>query len=113
MQPLIYKAPIVELQINPSKVGVALGDHAELELGAEQRVVVYLLKESRLPFGLGRQSRIRAGLLSPQAADIISPALARDAVLRVRVVEVEPAFVRSTARGSICLSVWGNPNDLE
>ncbi len=112
MQALIYKAPIVDLQINPAKIGVALGDHAELELDAERRVVVHLLKEPRLPFGLGRQSRIRAGFLAPQAAVLITPALIRDAALRVRVVEVEPAFVRSTARGSICLSVWGNPNDL-
>jgi hypothetical protein len=111
MQPIIHKASIF-LDANPVSAGISLGDRAALVLNADASVSVVVERPSRWPFGIGKPRLVSAGKLGARATEIIRPALERCADLRVRIIEVEPAFISRTGRAEMFVSVWGNPADL-
>lgn len=112
MQPLIHKAALAVLELDPRRAEVSPGDFAELRSEPDGAIAVYVVRESRLPFGLGNPTHLRAGTLGKAATALIMPALERRAHLRVRVVEVDPAHLSSKGVNTVFISVWGNPDDL-
>jgi hypothetical protein len=113
MQPLIHQASLYGLTVPIAGSGIVPGQDVTLESTAERNVEVYVDLPSRWPFGLGRPRRICLGYLHPMATELLLPALDIGASLRVRIVEVEPAHARADGVDSVCISVWGDPEDLE
>lgn len=112
MQPLIHKAALATLELNPHALRVAPGDPIILQCDVDETVTAYVSLPSRLPFGLGKRRQKRLGTLEPYASELLIPALTRQAHLRVRVVEVEYAHLSTRGKASVSISVWGNPMDL-
>ena len=112
MQVLVYKSAIVNLAINPTTTAVAVGTKATLapRLDGSVDIIVYL--PSRWPFGFGTDRAVRAGTLDCRIADLLAPTLEKQSRLRVRVIEVEPAYIRRNAKPAVYISVWGPPDDL-
>jgi hypothetical protein len=112
MQALIHQASLYGLTMSISGSGIGPGQTVELEVTADREIAVVVTFPSILPFGLGRSRRRCLGYLSPEVVDLLMPALEREAVLRVRIVEVEPAHVRADGVDRVSISVWGEPHDL-
>lgn len=108
MRPLIHKAS-VDITANTLPSSVSPNDNASLQVEDDGTISVILILLSRLPFGLGKSRRFVAGILGQKATALIRPAILKNARLRVRIVEVEPAHL--SRNGKICLyiSVWGDP----
>lgn len=111
MQPIIHKAAIA-LDINPMSAGISPGDRAWLSLNLDETVTVFVERQSRLPFGIGKPRLVSVGKLGARATEIVRPALERKADLRVRIIEVEPAHLTRSGRAALFVSVWGNPADI-
>jgi len=112
MQPIIHQAILEVLDLNLSDVAISPGDIAELRADENGYVVVYVTRQSRLPFGWGKSSYLRAGVLGFEDGNLILPALKCKAHLRVRIVQVEVAHLNFKGINSLSISVWGNPDDL-
>ncbi|OSQ44328.1 hypothetical protein [Marivita geojedonensis] len=113
MQPLIHKASLTELFVDPHRLGLMPGDIAHLKAEDDGSVTVYHEKCSGLPFGFGKPGLRRIGKLGPKATALILPALASCAQLRVRIADVEFAHINPTGSCSVSISVWGHPSDLD
>ncbi|WP_146193262.1 hypothetical protein [Salibaculum griseiflavum] len=112
MQPLIHKAS-VKLTADKLPKSASPGDAVNLYLQEDGKIVATYMVPSRLPFGLGRPAELALGYLGQQATEILRPALQRYAHLRVRIVEIEPAHLRSSGKTSLFISVWGDPAILQ
>lgn len=112
MQPLIHQASLYGLTTPIGSSGIVPGQNVELEVTAERKIQVYANLPSRWPFGLGKPRRQCLGFLHPEATQLLLPALDVEATLRVRIVEVEPAHARPDGVDRVCISVWGDPDDL-
>ena len=108
MQPLIHKAS-VDITANTLPLSVSPNDNASLQLEDDDTISVILILLSRLPFGLGKSRKFVVGILGQKATALIRPAILKNARLRVKIVEIEPAHLSRS--GEICLyiSVWGDP----
>ncbi|NBR91104.1 MAG: hypothetical protein EBS68_14575 [Rhodobacteraceae bacterium] len=112
MQVLIYKAALTDLKTNPTTAGISPGDVIGLELGEDGQISARaLLTQGKWIFQRTRSLPI--GTLEPQATALLSPALERNAHLRVRIVEIEPAHLARGKVAKVFISVWGDPEDLE
>ena len=111
MQPLIHKAS-VNLTTDKLPKSASPGDAVTLYLQNDGKVIATYMAPSRLPFGLGRPFELILGYLGHQATEILRPALERYAHLRVRIVEIEPAYLSSSGNASLFISVWGDPTIL-
>ncbi len=112
MQPLIHQAALAVLAVDPRRAKISPGDVAQLRPEPEGVITVYVERQSRLPFGLGKLSYLRIGTLEPKAAAFIRPAVDNSLPLRVRVVEVEMAHLNHRGNDAVSISVWGNAADL-
>jgi len=112
MQALIHQASLHGLTTPIVGSGIGPGQAVELEVTAEREILIYASLPSKWPFGLGRSRRKCLGYLHPEATELLLPALDREAMLRVRIVEVEPAHVRADGVDRVSISVWGDPDDL-
>ncbi len=112
MQALIHQARLHGLRIPIRGSSMAPGHPVELALDPDYIVAAFVTLPSRLPFGLGRATRKHLGYLDPQVAEKIAPAIEKQAVLRVRIVEIEPAHARTDVDDRISISVWGEPDAL-
>lgn len=112
MQVLIYKAALTDLKTNPATAGISPGDVVGLDLGEDGKIAATALL-TRGKWLFQRTRSLPLGMLEPQAAALISPALQRRAHLRVRIVEVEPAHLTRGRVPKVFVSVWGDPEDLE
>lgn len=112
MQPLIHKAALTVLDVDPHRIGLAPGDIVELQPEIDGSVTAYLSRRSNLPFGIGKPCLRRMGTLGPKATALIFRALTVSARLRVRVADIEFAHLSSRGRNSVSISVWGDPADL-
>lgn len=112
MQPLIHKVALATLDLDPHASGVSPGDPIALFCESNSSVSAYVSLPSRLLFGLGGRRQRRLGTLGPKASRLLIPALARQAHMRVRVVEVGYAHLNPRGMASVSISVWGDPKDL-
>lgn len=111
MIPIIHKAA-VDLEINPSEFGISPGDQAFLLLHAEKTISVFVQRPTRFPFLFRMPRDVLVGTLAGWATEMMLPAIEREAVFRVRIIEIEPAHISRTGRASVYVSVWGNPVDF-
>ena len=112
MQALIHQASLYGLRIPIRGSDMAPGHAVELALDPDYIVAAFVKLPSRLPFGLGRPRRKHLGYLEPEVAEKIAPAIEKQALLRVRIVEIEPAHARPDGVDQISISVWGEPRCL-
>ena len=112
MQVLIHKTSLVRLDSNLRISGVGLGDPVELLQEGESDIVAFVVLPSRWPFGLGKSQIVRAGYLGSQAKALLWPAFEKDALLRVRIVEILAAHLSGDGLNRISISVWGDPADI-
>jgi len=112
MQPLIHQAGLYGLTMPIGGSGIVPGQTVALEITPEREIKVFANLPSRWLFGFGRPRRHFLGYLHPQATELLLPALYSEAPLRVRIVEVEPAHARADGVDRVCISVWGDPEDL-
>jgi hypothetical protein len=108
MRPLIHKAS-VDITANTLPSSVSPNDNASLQLEDDGTISVILILLSRLPFGLGKSRRFVAGILGHKATALIRPAILKNARLRVKIVEVEPAHLSRNGKTCLYISVWGDP----
>lgn len=112
MQALIHQASLYGLKIPIRGSGLVPGQTVELKLDPDHGVAAFVALPSRLPFGIGKPRRRHLGYLDPEIAERIAPAIKKHAILRVRIVEIEPAHVRSDGVDQISISVWGDAKAL-
>jgi len=109
MQILIYKTA---LSVEQAPGWLAPTAPIQLFLEADGSVGAYADRPAGL-FGLRRPGGpVRVGALSASAQDLLGPALATGAPLRVRIVEMVPTHLAPDGRARIAISVWGNPDSL-
>ena len=113
MQALIHQTSLHALQFPLAGSGVVLGQTVHLKCDKDHQVAAFVTLPTRWPFGLGKARFRQLGLLPLKAAEMIKPALERQASLRVRIVEMEPAHARIDGVDQVSLSVWGQPTDLQ
>lgn len=113
MQALIHQTRIQELQFGIQGSGVTLGQDVRLEYDQQNRVAAFVKLPARWSFGFSKNKRKRLGYLGSEAATLITPALERQASLRVRIVELEPAHARGEGVDQVSVSIWGQPSDLQ
>ena len=113
MQALIHQTTLHGLQFPIRGSGVTLGQTVHLKCEKDHRVAVFVKLPLRWTFGLGGTRLRQLGYLPVEAAKFVTPALERQAVLRVRIVELEPAHARAEGVDQVCVSVWGKPADLK
>ncbi|ATX67113.1 hypothetical protein [Roseinatronobacter bogoriensis] len=113
MQALIHQTRIDGLQFAIQGSGVTLGQDVALEYDQQNRVAAFVKLPARWSFGFSRNKRKQLGYLGPDAAMLITPALERQAPLRVRIVELEPAHAREEGIDQVSVSIWGRPSDLQ
>lgn len=111
MQPLFHKAS-VHLTIDTLPKTASPGEAVTIYLQENGKIVVTYMVSSRLPFGLGGPIEVVLGYLGHQATAMLRPALERNAHLRVRIVEIQPAHLSSSGNASLFISVWGDPSFL-
>lgn len=111
MRPLIHKAS-VRLSAPELAKNVSLGDPLTLRCEDGEKITVIWEAPSRLPFGIGKERSCRLGSLGDRATAILKNAVVRKARLRVRIVEIEPAHVRTSGHTRLFISVWGDPKDM-
>lgn len=112
MQVLIHKTNLVRLDSNLRISGIRLGDPVQLLAEGNADIAAFVTLPSRLPFGLGKSSVVRAGYLDDQATSILWPAIGKAAVLRVRIVGLLAAHLNGARINQISISVWGNSDDI-
>jgi hypothetical protein len=108
MRPLIHKAS-VDITANRIPSSVFPNDNASLRIEDDGTISVILILLSRLPFGLGKSREFVAGILGQKATALIRPAILKNARLRVRIVEIEPAHLSQNGKIRLFISVWGDP----
>lgn len=113
MRVILPKTLLGNLTVKPHTSGLRVGAQATLELLDDQKVAAFVTCPSRWPFGWGTQRFIRAGYLGETASNLLTPALEKQAKMRVRVIEIEPAHLSRTRKDEVYLSVWGNPDDFQ
>lgn len=113
MQALIHQTRIQGLQFAIKGSGVTLGQDVRLEYDQENRVAAFVTLPARWSFGFTKNRYKQLGYLGADAATLISPALERQAPLRVRIVELEPAHARGEGIDQVSVSIWGEPSDLQ
>ncbi|PZX41212.1 hypothetical protein LY56_02415 [Roseinatronobacter thiooxidans] len=113
MQALIHQTTLHGLQFPIRGSGVTLGQTVHLKCEKDHRVAAFVKLPVRWTFGLGGTRLRQLGYLPVEAAEFVTPALERHAVLRVRIVELEPAHARTEGVDQVCVSVWGQPADLK
>jgi len=104
MQTLIYKTDIVVVR---APAWLAPNSHLELRPQADGTVGVFGRQPSRWLRLLGLSRVIRIGALREDAGTLLRPALEAGSVLRVRIVEIQPAHLTTDRRARISVSVWG------
>lgn len=112
MQALIHQASLHGLQIPIRGSSMVPGHSVELALDPDYIVAAFVTLPSRLPFGFGQPRRKHLGYLEPEVAKKIAPAIEKQVVLRVRIVEIEPAHARADGIDQISISVWGAADAL-
>lgn len=112
MQPLIHKAAVHDIAVNVARTGLSIGDEAALHILPDGRIGVFVRLRRRL-FGLiPRQVNVLAGTLGAQATALLTPAVERHEMLRVRVVGLTPEHLAQERGPEIHVSVWGDPRHL-
>jgi hypothetical protein len=109
MQILIHKANVVRLQLPVRGLRLGLGEAVVLVHDNASEVAVMAMLPSRLPFGLGRLRKVKLGYLGEHTKALLMPALELGAQLRVRIVELDAAHLRTDGCDRIAISVWGDP----
>jgi hypothetical protein len=112
MQVLIHKTSLVRLEPDLRISSIGLGDPVQLLREGDADVSAFVKLPSRIPFGLGKCSIVRAGYLGNQAKSWLWPALEKDAPLRVRIVEMLAAHLTGDGLNRVSISVWGDPADI-
>lgn len=112
IQALIYKAELTLLSDTVVK-DVTPGGAAHLRMNSDKSISVIFKRPVKFPLSLLKRSIINIGSLPTKAVEIVSPAFEKGVVLRVRVVEVEPAHMRPKRGAAIFVSIWGEPKDIE
>jgi hypothetical protein len=109
MQALIYKT---ELTVERAPAWLAPNSPVELRLEPDGAVLAFARRPSRwIPF-LGDAPPVRIGALTEDAAILLRPVLETDIVLRVRIVELQPAHLTTDRRARISVSVWGGVDKM-
>jgi hypothetical protein len=104
MQTLIYKT---ELFVERAPAWLAPNSPVELRPQADGTVVAFARRPSRwIPFW-GEARPVRIGMLAEDAAMLLRPVFETGIVLRVRIVELNPAHLTSDQLARISVSVWG------
>jgi hypothetical protein len=108
MQILIHKANVVRLQVPVRDLRLGLGEPVVLVRDNASDVAVMAMLPSRLPFGLGRLRKVKLGYLGDHTKTLLMPALDLGVQLRVRIVELDAAHLRTDGCDRIAISVWGD-----
>jgi hypothetical protein len=109
MQILIHKANLVRLQVPVRSLRIGLGEAVVFVQDSVSEVAVMAMLPSRLSFGLGRLRKVKLGYLGDHTKAILMPSLELDTQLRVRIVELDAAHLRTDGCDRIAISVWGDP----
>ena len=109
MQILIHKANLVRLSLPVRGLRLGLGEAVVLVRENASDVAVMAMLRSRRPFGLGRLRKVKLGYLGDHTKATLMPALELDTQLRVRIVELDAAHLRTDGCDRIAISVWGDP----
>lgn len=106
IEPIIHKAAVTDLTHPLKNTGLSIGDPAELHLGTDGRIAVYvkIIKRSYL---IRRRVQALIGYLSPKATPLLAPALRHGDHLRVRVVGLTPEHLATSGNPEMYISVWG------
>lgn len=112
MQILTYKTSLLRLEVNLCRDAIYLGDPLQLVQEGNDDVAAFVKLPSRLPFGIGKARKVRAGYLENHAKKLIVPVLAKGGQLRVRIVEIQARHLNSEGIDMISISVWGDPADI-
>jgi len=108
MRPLIHKASI-ELTAPDQANNVSLGDALTLHLQEDGKIYVVRSSPPKLPIWISKSRESILGHLGDQATELLKNAVAQEARLRVRIIEIEPAYLRISGGARIYISVWGDP----
>ena len=109
MQILIHKANVVRLQVPVRGLRLGLGEAVVLVRENASDVAVMAMLRSRRPFGLGSLRKVKLGYLGDHTKALLMPALDLGVQLRVRIVELDAAHLRTDGCDRIAISVWGDP----
>lgn len=104
MQVLIYKTDLV---VEYAPTWLTPNASVELQPQADYTVAAYARRRSRWPFLPGVSRPVRIGLLGEAAQALLHPAFEAGIALRVRIVELDPAYLTDDRRARISVSVWG------
>lgn len=114
MQPLIHKAPVHEIAVNVSRMGLSIGDTAELHELTDGKIGVFALVLRPFLGLFPRRRIIGLGVLGPASERLIRQAVVRRETLRVRIVDLMPEHLTSEGQGpEIHISIWGDPRHLD
>jgi hypothetical protein len=100
---------LVRLQVPIRGLGIGLGEAVVLLYNNASEVAVMAMLPSRFPFGLGRLRKVKLGYLGDHTRALLMHALEMGAQLRVRIVELDAAHLRTDCCDRIAISVWGDP----
>lgn len=106
IEPIIHKATVTDLTRPLKNSGLSIGDTAELHLGEDGRIAVYVQITKR-SFLIRRRVHALIGYLGAQANTLLTPALRRGDHLRVRVVGLTPEHLATSGNPEMFVSVWG------
>jgi hypothetical protein len=112
MRPLIHKASVKLTSPDRTK-NISLGDPLTLRLQKDGKISVIRASPPKLPFGIGMSRESILGHLGDQATELLKHAVAQEARLRVRIVEIEPAYLRISGDARVFISVWGDPTNVQ
>jgi hypothetical protein len=103
MELIIHKA---ELSVERAPAWLVPDAPVRVGIVSEWQVAVFA-RPPRRWFRPWAPPEVRLGLLSEDARDVILPKITTGHWLRVRIVELHPAYLAKDGQARIAISVWG------
>ncbi len=109
-QPILAMTRLVELQVHVARTGLSIGDPAQAHPLPDGQIGIFApVQRYRLGILPHRPLRL-LGLLTPNAASLIAPALGAGEPFRIRIVGLTPEHLGPDPE--IHVSIWGDPKRL-